>query len=279
MFRKKVNYPRFIEEFGHDPMQFIVGRFREGYTHLLLGEMHDSHARHRFTAQLLPVLMSELRTVTLCLELENFLQDDIDDYLKNGNPSGLEKVIERENQLNPKNGRNFSGYYDIIETARRYGVPIIAIDDVHYSGEETREERMNRRNAFMSSAVPKDKICLVYIGQGHMGKGNWTYLVSSMVYDELNNGAYPYAIAQEASNEELTTLGLPLGITTSSVALDLRETKVQLMFDEFANKYSKKPEMFRKIGQRVDILKVHILPITKTYDAFIYHPNAGLMEH
>ena len=228
-----------IERFGQDPYEFIIEKFRKGYTHMLLGENHSSRAIHRFTANLVERLAEDLTDITLCLEQESFLQGAIDQYMEDGKPDSFKNILEREKQLTKQGissgARLNSEYYNIIKVAQKCKLPIIVIDrNLDGTSREEICEYLLERDSFMGERIPKNKSCLVYVGAGHIMKDN---NAEYSIYEILkNNGINAYSILQEDMRKECCVFTKDFNkkmykFLNETRAFDLKEIKLQEMLD------------------------------------------------
>ena len=228
-----------IKGFGQDPYEFIIERFRKGYTHVLFGENHSSRAIHRFTANFVERLAEDLPYITLCLEQEFFLQGAIDQYIKDGKHDSFRIILEREKQLTEQGissgVRLNSRYYNIIKIARACKVPVMAIDrNLDETSREEICEYFLERDKFMGERIPKNKNCLVYVGAGHIMKD---INAEHSIYEILkNNGINAYSILQEDMRKECCIFTKDFNekmykFLNETRAFDLREIRLQEILD------------------------------------------------
>src|SRR3989344_3366752 len=111
-----------LDAFAENYDDFVVNLFRDGYTHVGFGEVHDQEILHSSMMQLVSSLKKEVSLKYVCLELEHYLQKDIDEYLDTGKEKALDRVIEDQKRMiqlkYPLEGRITGSYFDIIRTAR-----------------------------------------------------------------------------------------------------------------------------------------------------------------
>lgn len=229
--RADFNRDRFAELFDkykEDPIELLIRQYQNEVSLVGLGEIHSLVSNHRFAKCILAPIQDLVGLDYLCLELERFLQPEIDNYFVTGDERYLQKVIDREKELVrrglPVQGRIDYGYFDILREARKLRISIIAMD-VSETGMDTyMHSWYEYRNEDMVEKIPKDGRGIFYCGENHvvvMGKmlkkerGNSKVYLMTQVAEESVRGAH-----EKLLSESLSNLGY-----TSSVAIDFRINK------------------------------------------------------
>ena len=231
----------FIDRYGQEPKKFVIDKLRE-FDYVVLGDTHNEIALDEFVLQLIPKL-SKQGKFKLHLELEDFLQGYIEEYMKTGDEGNLQKVIERQRELvrrgYPFEERITGPYFDIIRESRKDGAEVIAIDD-NCDKDNGSELIQNLRRSDEHMVKNLSGSGLVYAGELHFE-----------AYDlRLWNYKTRYRIMQEtiSMNKDNRTYGLtnamrPL-LNGHSVAFDLTQKEVRDMIDFFHEQMSRDEHEF-----------------------------------
>jgi len=119
---------------------------------------------HRFARNILSPLQNSVGLDFVCLEIENFLQAEIDNYFATNNEKYLQKVIDREKELvkrdYPVQGRIDENYFDILKEAKRLGINVLSIDVSH--------DKKIGKDKYMAEKIPKEGRGILYCGRSHL---------------------------------------------------------------------------------------------------------------
>lgn len=256
MSQKKVM--NFLKKHGHNPVSFILEKYKDGFDYILIGDKHDKSAFTEFVVSIIPEI-KKLNKFHIYLELEDKLQNNLDEYFKTGNENFLQKIVERDKEL-VKRGYpslfNKRDYLSIIRKAKEFSLRVIAMDDDRDKDKHGLDAIIQRRDKHMFSKIEHSG--LIFVGGGHISRFSPKSLSSL-----LSENKKCFAIDQECNvmKNGSSTYGFTAEIhphlNNNPVAFDLKDSEVRKFYDN-----------------KIKHSAIHKLrPLYMVYDAFIYYPS------
>jgi uncharacterized iron-regulated protein len=168
----------YINQNKQNPLDYLMSKLRDNDI-VLLGEKHKQDHQIEMVRSIIKRLSKELPSTILALEIPTDEQNTINHFLETG--TGLEKIKLPLHLSNPL-------YKDLIVTARKSGIRVLAIDmppRLFKNAQMTRDEYMANTLITEIEMINKAHKILVLVGNLHTIKAHIELLTVGNTYKYL----------------------------------------------------------------------------------------------
>jgi hypothetical protein len=226
----------FISNNGQEPIRMITDKFQTVKI-IGVGEQHNELDMENFANSVIKRAAEAHLINFLALEIDDKDQQSVNNFLQSGTiDDNLTKTFNQHN----------SGYKEIFETARKFNIPVLCVDD-HKA--ESRQEHMDNSILNYLSEHPKEK-GIFYVGAMHLIHRN------SQLFSTLGDKFY--------SIDQLNDTELVTKKTSYAAYINSTKNKIQIGIENIQN------TPFKDVtsGQPYELWSAY----GKLYDAIVFLP-------